>query len=70
MKIDFLVWNGSMYVKIQHDYLLDEIFVIKSGVAIKLQHKPQQKCATCLKVFTADTPEEAQKLAQACNHSA
>jgi hypothetical protein len=41
MKIDFLIWNGVMYVPIQHDWILDEINIIKTGVSVKLNKKPE-----------------------------
>jgi hypothetical protein len=40
-KLEFLVWNGKQYVLIQHDWILDEIMVTKSGVSIKLQPTPK-----------------------------
>lgn len=43
MKIDFQIWNGVMYVPIQHQWILDEITVTMSGVTVKIKPPEEKK---------------------------
>lgn len=40
-KIEFQIWNGKMYVMVEHNWQLEEITVNKAQVVIKLSEKPK-----------------------------